>query len=97
MRNTKQTKTFKVASVSENTNSFGLTGMILMARDGEAYEVGASSLYVKAKGDIVQVPIVGKAGRNFASLGFEISTRLTDAPPGVVEEVWAYKKKDADG
>lgn len=90
MKNKKQTKPFTVASVSENCNSFGLTGMILMARDGEAWEVGASSLYVKAKGDIVQVPIVGKAGRNFASLGFEIPTRLPDAPAGVVEEVWSY-------
>jgi hypothetical protein len=92
MKNTKQAKAFKVASVSENTNSFGLTGMILIAGDGEAYEVGASSLYVKKKGDVVQVPVVGKTGRNFASLGFEIPRRLPDAPAGVVEEVWSYKE-----
>lgn len=97
MKNIKQTKAFKVASVSDNTNSFGLTGMILIAADGEAYEVGASYLHVKKKGDVVQVPVVGKAGRNFASLGFEIPRRLPDAPPGVVEEVWAYKREDANG
>ncbi|MBI2806113.1 MAG: hypothetical protein HYX68_14120 [Planctomycetes bacterium] len=90
MRHTKQTKAFMVASVSENLNSFGLTGMILMAGDGEAWEVGASSLYVKAKGEIIHVPVVGKTGRNFASLAFEIPTRLPDAPAGVVDEVWSY-------
>lgn len=97
MRNTKQTKTFKVASVSDNTNSFGLTGMILMARDGEAYEVGASYMHVKKKGDVVRVPVVGKTGRNFASLGFEIPRRLPVAPPAVIEEVWTYKQEDANG
>jgi hypothetical protein len=97
MKNTKQTKAFKVASVSDNTNSFGLTGMILVTRDGEAWEVGASSLYVKKKGDVVQVPIVGKAGLNFASLGFEIPHKLPDAPPGVVEEVWLFKEDRTHG
>ncbi len=92
MKNITQTKAFMVASVSENTNSFGLTGMILIAADGEAYEVGASSLYVKKKGDVVQVPVVGKTGRNFASLGFEVPRRLSDAPAGVVEEVWSFKE-----
>lgn len=97
MKNIKKTKAFTVASVSENRNSFGLTGMILMARDGEAWEVGASHLYVKAKGDIINVPVVGKTGRNFASMGFEIPTRLPDASAGVVGEVWNYKQEDANG
>jgi hypothetical protein len=97
MKNTKRTKAFNVASVSDNLNSFGLRGMILIAHDGEAWEVGASYLHVKKKGDVVQVPVVGEAGRNFASLGFEIPRKLPDAPAGVVEEVWLYKEKDADG
>lgn len=97
MKKPKQTKAFKVASVSDNTNSFGLRGMILIAADGEAYEVGASSLYVKTKGDVVHVPVVGKAGRNFGTLGLEIPRRLPDAPAGVIEEVWNYKQEDANG
>lgn len=92
MKNITQTKPFMVASVSENTNSFGLTGIILIAADGEAYEVGASSLYVKKKGDVVQVPVVGENGRQFANLGFEVPRRLPDAPAGVVEEVWSFKE-----
>lgn len=97
MKNTKQTKAFTVASVSDNTNSFGLTGMILVAADGEAYEVGASYMHVKKKGDVVRVPVVGKTGRNFASLGFEIPRKLPDAPAGVIEEVWNYKQEDTNG
>ena len=93
MKKTKQTKPFKVASVSSNLNSFGLTGMILMALDGEAWEVGASSLFVKKKGDLIHVPIVGKAGRNFGTLGFEIPTRLPDAPAAVIAEVWSHEER----
>lgn len=35
------TKTFKVVSVSKNTNAFGLTGIILLAADGEAFEAAS--------------------------------------------------------
>lgn len=76
----KQTKTFKVVSVSKNTNSFGLTGMILMAIDGETWEVGASYLNIKKKGDVVLT------NRNFH--GFEIPQQLPNAPLEVIEEVW---------
>lgn len=92
MKKSKQTKAFKVASVSNDTNSFGLTGIILMAADGEAWEVGASYLHSQKKGDVIHVSCTGKTGRNFASLGFEIPRRLPDAPPGVIEEVWTFKE-----
>lgn len=82
------TKTFKVAAVSSNRNSFGLTGMILMARDGEAWQVGANDLNRRAKGTLIQVQVIGKRGRNFAALGFEIPERLSKAPRKVVAEVW---------
>ena len=80
------TKLFKVASVSSNTNSFGLYGMILIAQNGEAWEVGANYLNVKKKGDIVH-------GDNWASYGFEIPRQLKpDAPKEVVKEVWKVEK-----
>ena len=41
------TKSFKVVSVASNQNSFGLTGMILLAADGEAFEVAANSISLK--------------------------------------------------
>jgi hypothetical protein len=81
-------KVFKIASVSSNMNSFGLTGMILIARDGEAWQVGASIHHVRRKGGVVRVPVAGRRDRNFAALGYEIPERLPVAPPPVVAEVW---------
>lgn len=83
------TKNFRVAAVSRNQNSFGLTGMILIAADGEAWQVGANHLNVRKKGSTVPVVVVGVHGRDFASLGFEIPERLPEAPEKVVAEVWA--------
>lgn len=81
-------KTFKVAAVSSNRNSFGLAGLVLIAQDGEAWQVGASQHHIKAQGDVVQVPVVGKQDCNFAVLGFEIPERLPRPPAEVVAEVW---------
>jgi hypothetical protein len=81
-------KRFKVAAVSSNSNSFGLTGMVLVARDGTAYQVGASDLHLRRKGSVIAVPITGRRCLNFAQLGFEIPERLPQAPSAVVAEVW---------
>jgi hypothetical protein len=81
-----RTKRFIVASVSSNRNSFGLTGMILIARDGEAWQVGANDLNRNAKGTTVAVP-VRRRRPDFSHLGFEIPERLPSAPPAVVDEV----------
>jgi len=82
--------TFAVASVSDNTNSFGLRGIILISRTGVAYEVGASYLNAPAKGARLRLPV--SKGRNitFAGRGFEIPRRLSpNAPREVVREVFA--------
>jgi len=81
-------KAFKVAAVSSNMNSFGLTGMILIGRDGEAWEVAANSIYLRQRGSVLQV-----SGRNFATLGFELPTRLPSAPRKVIAEVWQNRKE----
>ena len=86
---TNRIKAFKVGSVSSNTNSFGLYGMILVGRDGEAWQVGANSINVRRKGTVLAISIVGRRGRDFAHLGFEIPEKLPTTPPGVVDEVWA--------
>jgi len=86
---TNRIKAFKVGSVSSNTNSFGLYGMILVGRDGEAWQVGANSINVRRKGTVLGISVVGRHGRDFAHCGFEIPEKLPTAPPGVVDEVWA--------
>ena len=45
---------FKVVAVSENTNSFGLRQMIMVAQDGTTCKACFNYLNVKEKGDTVQ-------------------------------------------
>jgi len=61
---------------------------LAVASDGEAWEVGANSVNVRPKGSLLTVPKVGRNGRNFAALGFEIPRKLPDAPPVVILHVW---------
>ena len=89
------TKQFRVVAVSNNRNSFGLSGLILIAQDGEAWEVGASQLCRKAAGDEVLIPVVGSRGRDFAALGYEIPCRLPKALPAVIAEVWGVTQQES--
>ena len=84
-------KLFKVVAVSQNTNSFGLFGHILLAGDGEAWQAAAGSMYRRKRGDVFTLsyhPDLPGRYLNCGQLGFEIPERLKDAPPEVVQEVW---------
>ena len=88
-------KEFKVAAVSSNRNSFGLRGHVLVARDGEAWQVAVNNLNEREKGQIVRFAVVGGHVKvePTAVFFFEIPERLKDAPPAVVREVWGKVKK----
>ncbi len=84
-------KEFKVVAISNNTNDFGLRGIILLARDGEAYQVGRSDhngLPRLNKNDVVKVPVDASGGLTWAAEGFEIPHAMTKAPPEVIKELW---------
>jgi len=86
-----RTRLYRVASVSESTNSFGLEGIILVRRNGEAWEVGRSrygSGQKLAKGDIVKVAQMHLKGAKPSFQNVEIPRKLTDAPPDVVKLIW---------
>lgn len=85
---------FKVVASSSNTNSFGLRGHVLIAHDGQAFEVGQQAynpcVPILEKGKVIDVPV--KNGEpQFYDIGLgEITvTPLPVAPKKVVEEVWA--------
>ena len=80
-------KYFKVVAVSENTNSFGLYGVVLLAKDGVAYQAGHSGFLVPSQGSDVAIEII-KSGLNWGGAGFEIPEKKPSAPPEVVEQVW---------
>lgn len=78
------TKEFKVLTISGNTNAFGLRGVVMIAKDGEAWQVGSNDLNLPEKGQVIRI-----TDDNFAIHGFEIPERLSPkAPPEVVDEVW---------
>ena len=86
----KQTKQFKVAAVSDNTNSFGLYGVVLVARDGQAFEVGKSgygSTPVWPCGTVLTLE-VQDGNINFAAHGIEIPRQLPAAPPRHIKALW---------
>jgi hypothetical protein len=94
---------FKVVSISTNTNSFGLFGVIIMNQQGHAYELGVSSFNLAdtRRSDIVHVKLRNEGQQNemveqVYEFNFEIPRRLTpDAPPDVIEHVWKARKKRA--
>ena len=86
-------KSFKVAAVSSNRNSFGLRSMVVVARDGEAYRVLSNDLHIKREGDALLVE--QRDGRwNFGALGYEVPERLQpNASADVVKEIWKSREE----
>jgi len=85
-------KEFKVAAVSTNRNSFGLRGVVLVAEDGQAYEVGANDLHLPQQGEVLEVPTKPGLGLDWGKLGFEIPRKLDPrATPEVVRQVWGHQ------
>lgn len=82
-------KVFTIASVSSNANSFGLYGHILVARDGEAWEVGLNYLNKRTKGTQIVMPLDNGGGPRWALIGAEIPKLLPKAPKAVLREVFA--------
>ena len=84
-------KEFKVVAVSSNHNSFGLTGVVLVARDGQSYEVASNDLHLPQQGDVLGVPTKPGVGFDWGRFGFEIPRELhPPAPPEVVRQVWGH-------
>jgi hypothetical protein len=86
------TEQFKVVAISNNTNSFGLKQMVLVAKSGTAYKACASYFNLPEKDSFVEVPINVKdgviTGYNFTLLGYEIPEKMEDCPREVLVEIF---------
>jgi hypothetical protein len=97
-------KVFRVACIAGNTNSFGLRGYILVAKDGEAWEVAVCDDYRSPKRDKdYNVPscdarLLAAVSRKtpdmqtadwFSSMGWEVPRRLLQAPQALVDLAFA--------
>lgn len=92
VRTENPTQSFRVVAVSDNTNAFGLYGVVLVARDGEAWQVGLNHLRVQSfsRGSDVTIRVNGPE-RLWHEIGAEIPERIEDAPKEVLEEVYGEK------
>ena len=83
------TKTFRVAAVSTNTNSFGLWGVVVVSRSGEAWQLGGNDLHKPEVGSEL-APEIKSGVPCWGRLGYEIPERLhPNAPEDVISLVWA--------
>jgi hypothetical protein len=95
MEDAKMTKEFKVVTSSTNTNGFGLRGHVLMARDGQAFEIGQHVHnpcvpVVLEKNKVISVPLKnGRPDFYSANLGEITVTPLSKAPSKVAKKVWS--------
>jgi hypothetical protein len=89
-------KTFRVLELSRNHNSFGLRGVILVAQDGEAWEIGTSDVNCPQRGRSYGVIVPDSSHRDrtphFGAFGWELPRRLPNAPPEIVAEAWKEYK-----
>ena len=76
---------FIVVAKSSGTNSFGLHGYILVARDGSAWEVGRTLCFPWQAGQVINVQL--SQGRPVFE-GCEIPERKPNCPPEVVKKIW---------
>ena len=84
-------KEFKVIAVSENTNSFGLKQMVMVAKDGTTFKGCFNSLNVKDELDIIEATIVLNAAGEATSTSFkggELVEKMIDAPQMVIDDIW---------
>ena len=76
---------YKVVAVSENRNEFGLRGIVVIGKDGSAWQFGSNDNNLPEEGHIFS--FFGEP--SWSSLGFEIPERLSpDPPPELVNRIW---------
>jgi len=83
-----EVKELKVVALSDNTNAFGLRGVIFVSRTGGAWRAAASALNVPELGRVFSFTGDPIAQPPFGKWGFEIPERLPDPPEDVVRATW---------
>jgi predicted RNA binding protein YcfA (HicA-like mRNA interferase family) len=94
-------KRFKIAARSSNLGAFGHRGFVLIAANGEAWEVMRTdgSFPRWERGNVVTVPTrPGDDGPlHWPSVSVECPRKLPDAPPEVIRETWSLPTPDQTG
>lgn len=84
-------KSFRVVLRSSNTNSFGLSKHVILARDGECFTFcrsrGPWNAELPAGTDIL-LPLDHEGRVSWTNFSAELVSRLPDAPASVVRETF---------
>lgn len=68
---------YEVVAVSQNTNNFGLRGVVVRGVMGDIWEFGANEIHVPVVGSVINAP--NTIGRPcWLKLGFEIPRMVKD-------------------
>lgn len=84
-------KEFKVVAVSENTNSFGLKQMVMVAKDGSSFRGCFNSLNVKNQGETITGTVtVEDNGKELHTefIGGELVEKLLAPPLTTINAIW---------
>lgn len=85
---------FKVVSVSSNTNSFGLHGVIICDKAGLSFEVGIAAWCCPKKGNIITGEVtINEDLKSLAGITYEIPRKLTKPDASILAEIWPDEKK----
>jgi hypothetical protein len=84
---------FKVITVSSNTNSFGLHGVIMADKSGLAFEVGMNYLSKPNTGDMLNVTLTKSLKlSSIAGKSYEIPRKLPNVPAKLLTELFPTTK-----
>jgi hypothetical protein len=86
---------FKVVAVSDNTNSFGLRQVVLVAKSGVVYKACKTDQFCPKKDDVVSIPVEQHGhytSHNFTAAGYELPERMKDAPKEILDEIFKEEK-----
>lgn len=82
---------FKVVSISSNTNSFGLHGVVIVDKSGLAFEVGVSYINLPAKGNIFTGEVTENGNLHSLPFSYEIPRKLAAPDAATLAEIWPKK------
>jgi hypothetical protein len=81
---------FKVAAISDNANSFGLYGVVILSKSGNAFEIGCNSLSKPKVRQTLKATLTESGYlENIEGLSYEIPRKLQKPPQAVIDEVFA--------
>lgn len=84
---TTKMQSFVVVAISDNTNSFGLWGHVVVNQQGHAYQIGLNYMRKRHINDVMRIPVSDDMTPQWHLIGAEIPQRLDDMPKEFLAKV----------